>query len=667
MPSRGLRHGLLDWAVVPAPLLLSLCLASFPVPGPPAGARVRVAIPSHAQPSFGAAFVVRRVQPAPDDATPSPGPDDPAAPPTPEQPGGDTPSTEASPDSATPAEPGTEPEVEPPATTEPATAEPAKTEPTPAPDGDGPDDTADADPGDASMDDIFGTSEDHTDVVVVSEKGEAPDPAAATVAAAPAKTGRVRRHLQDKLKTKVRIVSSVYYDTARVEERGFGRNENRLEFYFAYTPNEHLQIVGDVEPVFFGISQAQELDDLATRQMLTPFHLESDAAYIALNDVLPNLDIKIGRQTLIWGTADRFNPTNNINADDLEDRPLFTEPIGNQMVVVDYAPLADKLWFQGVYVPIFYPALLPPSATAALKDPQAPVPYARQEDLDRIGALQQLLGINPTLVPEVRTTVKIPRPRFTNGQSAVKLGTSLGGVDMSVSYFNGRHDIPTPILAESGIKDPQQGTAAECCYTSDVTLIYPRMQVIGADFATQLGFLRNMGLWGEGGLFLPQPHEFRIEFPISVDVTPGGRPNDDGITNPVREMVGPTIRSNPFIKATAGLDYTFGEHVYVQGQYLRGFIDEFGADHIGNYIVGGTDLIFFGRHLIFRMFGVVDLPTGRGDNGSYVLYPELILVPPWGSVTFELGSFFLLGESDTKFGQAAAGSSIAFFKVAGTF
>jgi hypothetical protein len=32
-----------------------------------------------------------------------------------------------------------------------------------------------------------------------------------------------------------------------------------------------------------------------------------------------------------------------------------------------------------------------------------------------------------------------------------------------------------------------------------------------------------------------------------------------------------------------------------------------------------------------------------------------------------LGSFFLLGKPDTKFGQAAAGSSIAFFKVVGTF
>jgi hypothetical protein len=611
---------------VPTPLLLSLSLASLPVPGP------RVATSATEVPglTFGAAFQSSLGSLAP------------AAPPA------DAPPSESSSEPTEPAEATPEPDIAP----DGSAAEP-KSEPEPEP----------KPGGELGIDDIFGTSDSHTDVTVVSEKGEPPKtPDAATPDVRKKGSGAARRVLRDKLETSVRIVSSAYYDVARVDQRGFGRNENRLEFYFAYTPNDHLQIVGDIEPVFFGVAPAKELDDLATQQMLTPFHLESDAAYIAINDVVPNLDIKIGRQTLVWGTADKFNPTNNINPDDLEDRPLFTEPIGNQMVVVDYAPLADKLWFQGVYVPIFYPALLPPSAAAALKDPQAPVPYAQQSDLDKIGELQGLLSVSPMLVPTVTTTVKVPRARFTNGQSAIKLGTSLGGVDMSFSYFNGRHDIPTPILVESGTKDPREGSGAECCYTSHVTLIYPRMQVVGADFTTQLPFLDDMGLWGEGGLFFPQPQELRIEFPIPVDVTP-----DDDTANPVRELVGTTIRKTPFIKATAGLDYSFGEHVYVQGQYLRGFIDEFGAGHIGNYVVGGADLIFFGRHLIFRMFGVVDLPTGRGDNASYVIYPELIVVPPWGSVTFELGSFFLLGERDTKFGQKATGSSIAFFKVAGKF
>jgi hypothetical protein len=263
--------------------------------------------------------------------------------------------------------------------------------------------------------------------------------------------------------------------------------------------------------------------------------------------------------------------------------------------------------------------------------------------------------------------VQLPKRRFTDGQSAVKLGTSLAGVDASISYYNGRHDIPTPLDVNSisyPMDDPRRGPDGTegCCFQSDVILVYPRMQVLGLDFTTQLPFLGNMGVWGEGGLFFPRRHVLYLEFPTPVDTTP-----DDGVANPVTFIQGETIRSTPFIKATAGLDYTFGKHVYVQLQYLRGFIDDFGWDHIGNYLVGGGDLIFFGRHFIFRAFGVVDIPTGRGDNGSYVIYPELMLTPPWGSVTFHLGSFFLLGQPDTKFGQVAAGSSIVFFKVEGTF
>lgn len=579
----------------------------------------------------------------------------------------DPPSSEAGSSADAPADdqpqdpPQAEPEAAEPEPVEPTpeTAEPEAAEPKPAEPAE-PDDAEPQTEGELSMDDIFGTSETFEDVED-TDSGE-PGTDGATPAAAPANP-RVES-FRDKLDFNLRIVSSAYLDIARSETREFSRNENRLEFTLRYTPNDHIQLVGNVEPVFFGVSQAQELDDLASRQMLAPFHVESDAAYVAVYDLLPKLDLKVGRQIVQWGTADKFNPTNNINPDDLEDRPLFTEPIANQMVVVDYAPLDDKLWFQGVYVPLFYPALLPPSAAAGLEDPQSPVPYALDSDVAKIQELQSTLDITPSLVPSVYGRVQMPKRRFTDGQSAIKLGTSLGGVDASVSYYNGRHDIPMPLRVDSSTKDPTEGPPdqAECCFRSDVILNYPRMQVVGLDFSTQLPFLGDMGLWGEGALFFPSAQDLYIEFPIPVDVTP-----DDDLLNPVEELVGPSVDSRPYVKATAGLDYTFGKHVYVQAQYLRGFIDEFGADHIGNYLVGGTELVFFGRHLLFRAFGVVDFPTGPDDNGSFVIAPELVLVPKWGSVTFDIGSFFLIGEDDTKFGQPGAGSSILFTKVTGAF
>ena len=510
------------------------------------------------------------------------------------------------------------------------------------------------DAGDVDMQDIFGTAEERD-----LAPQDAPDPRPA-----------LPLQMSEALDMRWRIVTSAYFDVHRVDEPGFGRNENRLEFYFAYTPNRHIQLVGDIEPVFMGVSQARELNDLATRQMIAPFHVESDAAYLGLLDLLPGLDVKIGRQIVVWGTADKFNPTNNINPDDLEDRPLFTEPIANQMVVVDIAPWGDRLWLQGVYVPLFYPALLPPSAAAALTDPRGPVPYARNSDLVIIEDLRDRMDIEPALVPEVQGHVVMPKRAFGNGQAAAKLGARFWDIDVSVSYYYGRHDIPTPVNVEStqlksvdSAQTPEDQLHAGCCFVSDAFLVYPKMQVLGADFVTQVPFLGNLGVWGEMGVFFPEAQSFRIEFPIPIAI--------DGQLE--TELQGPTIRDTPFVKATAGVDYTFGRHLYVQAQYLRGFIDEFGVDHIGNYIVGGADLLFFGRNLIFRLFGVVDIPTGNSDfrgnpdKGSFVIFPAVVAVPPWGFLTFEAGGFFLFGGNDTKFGQSAAGSSVAFLKATGTF
>lgn len=534
--------------------------------------------------------------------------------------------------------------------------------------------------GELDLDDIFGGEETIEELPSIEDK-EVEGPA----------TGSGL--FGGKLDMRVRILSSVYVDIDNIYEgrrwnpnqpsigetverpsafkvgeaipRGtISRNENRLEFYFSYQPNEHIQIVGDIEPVFMGVSQVSGLNDLASRQMLTPFHVESDAAYVAIIDALPGLDIKIGRQIVVWGTADKFNPTNNINPDDLEDRPLFTEPIANQMVVLDFAPWADKLWFQGVYVPLFYPALLPPSASSALADPQSPVNFTRQSDLDKLEFLQGFITANPRFNPRVTTRVEAPPVNIMNGQAAAKVGSRLGPVDMSASYYYGFFDIPIPYETTSTALAPlSQDPVDGYWFQSDVTLVYPRMHVAGLDFSAQLPFLGDMGLWGEGAVYFPtQDYDFRIEMPVILDVTP-----DDGMVNPITEFSGPVAAKRPFLKATVGADYTIAKHVYVQAQYLRGFIDDFGAGNIGNYLVAGTDLIFFGRHLIFRVFAVTDFPESRDDKASFVLAPNIIMVPPWGYATLELGGFAFFGRKDTKFGQAAVGSSIAYLKISGQF
>jgi hypothetical protein len=468
------------------------------------------------------------------------------------------------------------------------------------------------------------------------------------------------------------------FTTSYNSQRGnISRNENRLEFYVNYRPNEHIELVGGFEPVFMGVSDASTLDDLSSRQMIRPFHVESDKAYLGLIDVAPGLDIKVGRQIVVWGTADKFNPTNNINADDFEDRPLYTEPIANQMAVVDYSAFEDKLQLQAIWIPLFYPALLPPSASAALTDPKAPIPFALDVDQSDLLFTQNFIDSSDRFIPAISSQVITPTPALKNGQGAFKIASKIGEFDFSASYFFGFHDIPLPYYASSRVTVPegeqvsQQPEVAECCFASTAYLRYPGMHVIGADMATQIPFLGHMGFWAEGAMFVPtRRHDMQIELPVALAL-----PSADGLAT---TLEGPTVLNKPFFKLTTGVDYTAGKHVLLLAQYMHGFIDEFGFGNIGDYVMGGTQLAFRGRHVIAQVFGVLQLPKKRdidesvaslweGDKVSGVIAPELALVPKAGYLTFKLGAFALMGRHQSKFGQKATGSSIAYVKMQGRF
>ena len=91
---------------------------------------------------------------------------------------------------------------------------------------------------------------------------------------------------------------------------------------------------------------------------------------------------------------------------------------------------------------------------------------------------------------------------------------------------------------------------------------------------------------------------------------------------------GTVIPSTPFLKLTAGVDYTWNKYLYSNLQYVYGFIDEFGAGQqcyarptrrrsfddyrcearIGHYLVVGSDLKLFSDQLLIRFFGAFKVP-----------------------------------------------------------
>ena len=79
-----------------------------------------------------------------------------------------------------------------------------------------------------------------------------------------------------------------------------------------------------------------------------------------------------------------------------------------------------------------------------------------------------------------------------------------------------------------------------------ITSSYPRMQVIGVDFAGSLG---DLGFWGEDALFIPEDFVMK-----KITPTPNG---------PVEIQDTLLSSDEPYFKFVLGTDYTFKNGIYL--------------------------------------------------------------------------------------------------------
>jgi hypothetical protein len=443
-------------------------------------------------------------------------------------------------------------------------------------------------------------------------------------------------------------------------------------------PNR-LRFVGDLEFTWTGYTEDTDIRGLTTRAAVSPWFIDSSAVFVEALDLLPGMDLRVGRQIVHWGTADMFNPTNNLNPLNLEDPLKFGETRANQMVRIDWS-IGDNFIITGIWVPVFQPALLPKSALVALTDPAAKVPYANPHTRLEVEKLRDIWLSNPDAYSIEEPVVHATMPDFTlaNSQVGLKVMWSMGLFDMSLSYYYGRDDVPVSVKSVSylGGQTVEDDVTKQIVQT-DVWLVYPKMHVAGFDFTGQIPFLDNAGIWFEGAFVFPE--QTQMEFDIS-NVVPGSN-----------VIVDDVVSSQPFFKCTAGMDYSVNQYLFITGQYVHGFPDEFGAHSIHDYWVAGFDLKFLQDQLLLRLFFIGQFPyedddlnldtngdgklnshpsaSGARNDGtisSYVIYPQ-ITFKPMDSLDLTLGGYFLLGHEESKFGMDAAGTSQIFFQTRASF
>lgn len=469
-----------------------------------------------------------------------------------------------------------------------------------------------------------------------------------------------------------------YVNDKKYDEVRFYRTDNTVKFTGSFTWDK-VDVVADLSLVFSGRSDVYELETLRTRKTVDPYYFESDALYIRISDfIFDGLDIRVGRQIIDWGSADRFNPTSVINGLDLEDYQDFGHRVANEMINITFAPdwevegedtpIFSDFQVQVVWVPTFRSNLVPESSEYVFGGPDQFRRFAKSDFLNSLVDLQEVFqNYSGKIIYHV--TVDEPDDAIENSQVGLRIGFSLLGVDLDFYAYHGYdHNMqPRTVNVNAVSTDPDVsnaikqniglvgGTTEQRQYlielmesfgvdgistltaNTDVTVSYPEVWVAGFDFATSLDFMGGVGFWGE------------LAFTIHDDVTIDLNINNNTFKDVQNEK-------GFFVKAVVGIDNTFTKWFYMNMQYIYGFVDEFGANDLEHYLMWNGDFKAFNEQMLFRLSLVWCISD-----------PSAMLVPSfsfkfWPNTELALGALIHLGDDDTTFGNRVTGPNYLYFQ-----
>ncbi|MBW2703424.1 MAG: hypothetical protein JRF33_21615 [Deltaproteobacteria bacterium] len=377
------------------------------------------------------------------------------------------------------------------------------------------------------------------------------------------------------------------------------RNTNILYLKFSAQLSESLATFGELKVRNTNMPAVGQSSDLVSRAAVEPVDLYLGEAYVDLfGFLLDDLDVRVGKQRIAWGTADGLNPTDNLNPFDFSNPLDFAERIPSTAIKLTYYMGDGEL--SAICLPYFTPTLLPASIQ---------LPF---------GAFSQPPGLQ---LGEVGDQVQTPDFRVENVAAAAKLKYRLFDFDWSVSYYRGWDTLPMP----AGV-DLTPGDAG--AFDAEITLTYSEIQVVGFDMAGQL---LGIGVWAEVATF----------FSDKVMMTPtlAGQPLP-GAESTVM------LDGDPWVKAVVGGDYTFKGGYYVNLQYMHGFIFERGMDNLQDYVMAAFKKKFLNDELEVVLQGGLEIQDEDHIGGMAGLEFNY---SPVDSVKVTLGGLTLKGQEGTTF------------------
>jgi hypothetical protein len=384
-----------------------------------------------------------------------------------------------------------------------------------------------------------------------------------------------------------------YFMEAPADDRLY-REEGifRLEWTRRFAPWVDVKLTGEVRGDTDGYASGVNLEIPDT---------DRHRSVLALREATVNLrrspaELTIGKQFFAWGTADAYNPTDGINPLDYMD-VLDTEKLAVYAARVRVEVGATSL--VAVVVPFFTPGR-PPELTSRW----TPLPPA---DLMAVLDDRQVPGRDPD-----------------NVQYAARLRTTLGGWDLSTSYYHGFEDVPefraSTIQAASGRPMLR------------LTPVFPRIDAAGMDFSTTFG---GFEVHGEGAVKLVEENgredrfqgiagfsytwdglgqrwldavtlvlEYAREVALRTrdpSILPSGGDSELGdllalnaFQNTVAARVQFKVNEDTHVKLTGNLNFDGPASYYAQAAVTHRFTGAFQAE-AGFDVLGGDSRSFWGR------------------------------------------------------------------------
>jgi len=338
-------------------------------------------------------------------------------------------------------------------------------------------------------------------------------------------------------------------------------NENRLTLNLDKRVTGNSKFYSEIWLRNIGLPDINSSPDLYNKGIIDPYNLEIREAYVQLNGFLTkSLDLSIGRQRIVWGTADKLNPTDNLNPLDLEDILDFGRRRGSDAINLNYY-INNDFSLQGVFIPFFQPANMPVGIFANILNPAMEMP-------------------DGMVLKSVSDTLMMPKYNIGESSSAgLKFKGFAKGVNFSLSYVWGYDGLP---YNSKNILTPVDLTGSTSIHSQ---LSFIRNHIIGADLVTSFA---GIGIWAEAAAFLPDAdivmtNDLSAFFPGSpVPVT------QDSV------LLG---KNKSYVKFVAGGDYFFPDGSYLNMQYLHGFIHERGAEELNDYFFLRYEKNFFNNKL----------------------------------------------------------------------